>query len=80
VNDFTGEYTLDRFFPHEAYDPDDPDEKLQLKRWQKLKATLEANLTDIKVFRVGYVEVFCYIAGHDERGDIAGLVAVKIET
>jgi hypothetical protein len=34
----------------------------------------------VKVIRVGTVAVRCYVAGIDERGDIAGLVTTSIET
>jgi hypothetical protein len=47
---------------------------------QKLKTVLEHGLRGVKVLRVGTVDVRCYVAGIDERGDIAGLVTTAIET
>jgi hypothetical protein len=50
------------------------------RRWRDLQTALERNLRGVTVLRVGAVEVRCYIAGLDRRGDVTGLVTTSIET
>jgi hypothetical protein len=81
------EWTLDDFFPNQddlserhGTDADDPQVVSEWERIQRLKEVLERRLRGVKVFRVGQVEIRCYIAGLDEQGNIAGLVTTAIET
>jgi Nuclease A inhibitor-like protein len=66
------ERTLDGFLP--------TDDNEESTRFRKLEAVLRKRLRGVKVFRVGQVEIRCYIAGLDEHGYIAGLVTTSIET
>jgi len=59
---------------------DDPATVLESKRWRKLESVLHRRLHHVTVFRVGRVEIRCYIAGRDENGDLAGLVTTAVET
>jgi nuclease A inhibitor-like protein len=81
------ERTLDRFFPtldvlagHHGADRHDPQVVSEWKRFQNLKTVLRKQLRRVKVFRIGRVEVRCYIAGLAQDGNIAGLVTTAIET
>lgn len=58
----------------------DPKIVAESKRYRKLEAALKKRLRDLKVFRVGQVEIRCYLAGLDENGHIAGLVTTAVET
>ncbi len=46
----------------------------------QLIETLTANLTDILVYKVGQIEIECYIIGKTQTGDFAGLKTIAIET
>jgi hypothetical protein len=79
--------TFDNFFPSiediaEYYGTDTSDKKVisESKRYRRLEALLRKRLHDINVFRVGKIEVRCYIAGFAKHGNIAGLVTTSIET
>ena len=81
------EISLDDFLPdintlaeYNGSDISDPEVKAEAKKYKKLKTLLRKRLKDVKVFRVGKVEVRCYIAGVAEDGSIAGLVTTAIET
>jgi hypothetical protein len=41
---------------------------------------LSTRLRDARVYRLGKIEVRCYIAGLDGAGNIAGLKTVAVET
>jgi hypothetical protein len=41
---------------------------------------LSTRLRDLRVYRLGRIEVQCYIAGLDGEGNLAGLQTVAIET
>jgi len=81
------ERTFDDFFPTDedlaryyGTDVTAPEVVAESKRFRKLEAVLKKRLRGVKVFRVGQVEIRCYIAGLDEHGDIAGLVTTAVET
>ncbi|HXU32406.1 MAG TPA: nuclease A inhibitor family protein [Thermoanaerobaculia bacterium] len=84
--DWAEERPLDGFLPsieelaeHYGTSTSDPQVIKESKRLRKLEALLKRRLRDVKVFRVGQVEIRCYIAGL-VKGDIAGLVTTAIET
>jgi hypothetical protein len=57
------------------------DEELaQVDRYTALFSAIESNLVDIKVFRVGTVEIAIYIVGKTPTGDILGLKTLSVET
>jgi hypothetical protein len=52
----------------------------QSRRYRNLEKVILKRLRDVKVFRVGRVDIRCYIAGFTKQGNIAGLVTTSIET
>ena len=73
---------LDRFFKRVTEEKDwyEEEEMTECKRYQALVKLLQTHLTDIKVYRVGEIEVNCYILGKTESGSIAGLSTISVET
>ncbi len=73
---------LDSFFKRVTEEKDwyNDEEMAECKRYQALANLLKTHLTDIKVYRVGEVEVNCYILGKTESGSIAGLSTISVET
>jgi hypothetical protein len=87
VDQLIEERTLDGFFPSiddiagfYGTDTNDPKVIAESQRFRKLEALLRKRLHEVKVFRVGQVEIRCYIAGFAKHGNIAGLVTTSIET
>ena len=87
VDQLIEERPFDNFFPtiddlagYYGTDTGDPKVISESKRYRKLEALLKKRLHDVKVFRVGKVEIRCYIAGFAKHGNIAGLVTTAIET
>lgn len=76
------EITLDRFFQGhiENADPNDPAGQALVPRFQALKDALTDRLDDVRVFRIGQVEIDCYALGRTRSGEVAGLHTVAIET
>ena len=69
------------------YNPDEPDpdwygeeEKAQAVRFRYLMKLLADNLTQLKIYRLGKVEIDIYILGQADRGEIVGLKTKAIET
>ena len=73
---------LDKFFDRVTEEEDwyNDEEMAECKRYQELVKLLKTNLKDIKVYRVGEVEVNCYILGKTENNAIAGLSTISVET
>ena len=73
---------LDRFFDRVTEEKDwyEEEEMLICRRYQALVKLLKTHLTDIKVYRVGEVEVNCYILGKTESNAHAGLSTISVET
>ena len=89
---------LDSFFKRVTEEKDwyNDEEMAECKRYQELVHLLKTHLTDIKVYRVGEVEVNCYILGKTKSGAIseagtavgceadrcaiAGLSTISVET
>ena len=76
------ERTLDEFFSGhiERSDPNDPVAQSNRKRYRRLKRLLRDTLGDVRVLRVGRVELRCYIVGVEPCGTLAGLVTTVVET
>ena len=55
-------------------------ELAQVDRYTELLHTIESNLTEVKVFRVGEVEITVYIIGKTPDGDLVGLKTQVVET
>jgi hypothetical protein len=73
---------LDYFFEIATQEQNwhDSEEKETIKKYQNLVKTLKDNLTDIKVYRVGTVNIDVYIVGKTPSGGLAGLSTKLIET
>jgi hypothetical protein len=56
------------------------EEEETLKKYQALVETLKHNLSDIKVYRVGTIDIDVYIVGKTPSGDYAGLFTKVVET
>ena len=71
-----------QFFRAATSEPDwkGADELAVARRFQKLQRLLEANLSDLKVFRVGEVNLPVYIAGRSADGNWLGISPRVVET
>lgn len=49
-------------------------------RFGALKGLMEANLTDLKVFKVGKINVDIYMVGIDGEGNLSGVKTRAVET
>ncbi|PAX51346.1 nuclease A inhibitor family protein [Brunnivagina elsteri] len=56
------------------------EEKETVKKYQSLVKVIKENLTEIKVARIGKIEIDIYILGKTASNDIAGLSTKVIET
>jgi hypothetical protein len=76
------EWTIDRFFlPHiELVHPLDQAAWARVPRYDALKNLLRSRLRDVRVFRVGRVQVRCFVVGRDPEGKLVGLETVAVET
>lgn len=73
---------VDGFFSNAIAEHDwyDHEQKAEVKKCRHLLETLKTNLTDIKVYCVGEVEIDIYIIGTTPDGDLAGLSTMVVET
>ena len=76
------EQTLEKFFARHIERADTQDERLQAMRprFEALRELLRATLKEVRVFRVGSVEVRCYVVGADANGNLSGLVTTSLES
>jgi len=56
------------------------EEKATAGKFAALKSLLEKNLTDLKVFKVGRIELDIYFVGLDKEGNLAGIQTKAVET
>lgn len=56
------------------------EEKATAEKFAALKNVLERNLTDLKVFKVGRIELDIYFVGLDKEGNLAGFQTKAVET
>lgn len=61
-------------------DPNDPDDLAAGQEFARLKTAIEAQLTDVKVFRFGEVSISTFIVGRTKTGELAGLLTGQVET
>lgn len=57
-----------------------PRERQRAKRFQELKQLLDEELTDLKVFKIGKIQIDIYIVGSDKEGRLAGVRTKAVET
>jgi hypothetical protein len=74
--------TAAQFFRAATSEPDwkGAEELAVAKRFQALLRLLESNLSDLKVFRVGTVNVPVYVAGRSASGSWLGVSTRVVET
>jgi Nuclease A inhibitor-like protein len=56
------------------------EELATVDRYANLAQTIESNLTEVQVFRLGEIEISVYIIGKTPDGDLIGLKTQAIET
>lgn len=56
------------------------EEKQTAAKFSDLKKLLEENLKDLKVFKVGRIEIEIYAVGLDAQGKLAGIKTKAVET
>lgn len=56
------------------------EEKRAAEKFARLKETLERNLKDLKVFRIGRIEIDIYVVGLDSESRLAGIRTKAVET
>jgi hypothetical protein len=73
---------IDDFFDNPTSEKDwhDEAEKETVRKYRHLVEVLKRNLTDIKVYRVGEIEIDVYIVGKTQSGDLALMTTKVIET
>ena len=76
------ERDLDDFFARhaETSDPHDAETQRIRPRYEALRETLRTALRWTTVYRLGRIEVQCWIVGGDGRGNLVGLRTVAVET
>jgi hypothetical protein len=76
------EITLSHFFDGVTHEADwmAEDEIEEVRRFQDLKSAILDLLTDVRVFRVGAMDVDVYIVGKTASGECAGLSTQVVET
>lgn len=76
------EVDLDYLFRNCAYEKEwhDEQQKQNVKKFQNLVQTLKNNLNEIKVYRIGTINIDVYILGKTPSGDLAGLSTKVVET
>jgi hypothetical protein len=56
------------------------EEKESVRRYRELVAYLKENLSDLKVYKAGKVEMDVYVVGRTKEGDFAGVTTKVVET
>ena len=76
------ERDLDDFFMRhaETSDPYDAEAQRIRPRYEALRETLRHELRWTTVYRIGRIEVQCYVVGGDGHGNLAGVRTVAVET
>lgn len=76
------ELTFERFFQNVAQEQDwqSAETRAMAKQFQALRDFLTANLSDIKVYRVGGTEADVYVLGKTKGGNFAGVTTKVVET
>lgn len=74
--------SVDEFFARHTTtsDPYDGETQRIRPKYEALVRLLSRRLRDVKAYRIGTIEIACYVAGLDAEGNLAGLKTVAIET
>lgn len=73
LNDFFARHTA-------TSDPYDSESQKIRPRYEALMRLLSTRLREVKVYRLGTIQIDCYVAGLDGSGNLAGLKTVAVET
>ena len=73
---------FDAFFANAIADQDwhGPEDRETAARFRALVKLLKENLTNIKVYRAGEIEIDVFVVGRTAEGDFAGITTKVIET
>ncbi len=76
------ETTLDRFFEGVTREEEwmDDGEHEHVKRFQNLKIVIQDLLSEVKVFRLGAMDIDVYVVGKTLSGVCAGVATKVVET
>ncbi len=76
------EITFEDFFENLITIQDwfEAEEKETAEKFLKLKKLLEENLKDLKVFKIGKIEIEVYVVGLDEENNLLGIKTEAVET
>lgn len=82
ANAHVEEIAFDTFFQKLTVEKDwfGETEKASARRFSELRDVLAANLTELKVFRIGKVQIDIFVVGLDKRGNLTGIRAFAVET
>lgn len=74
--------SLERFFAPRvtAWSDGDATERATVARFQALQQLLSAQLTDIRIYRLGDIAIQVWIVGTTAEGRVAGLTTLVVET
>ncbi|MBK7863464.1 MAG: hypothetical protein IPJ65_33655 [Archangiaceae bacterium] len=61
-------------------DPNDPDSLARAEQFKKLRDALTSQLTELKVYRFGRINISTFILGRTSNGALAGLLSGQVET
>lgn len=56
------------------------EEKAMVQKFEALKSLLEENLKELKVFKIGEVQIDIYVVGLDRENNLAGIQTKAVET
>ncbi|MFT3713207.1 MAG: nuclease A inhibitor family protein [Archangium sp.] len=73
---------FEAFFDHlkNGVDPNDPDSIARGEKMEALRTALKGQLTDLKVYRFGDIDISTFIVGRTKTGELAGLLTGVVET
>ena len=67
-------------WPLSGGDPVDPSSGQTAASFGRLDSELRALLKNLRVIRIGEVQIYCFIVGDDGRGNLGGLMTMAVET
>lgn len=81
-NEPVEEVTLEHFFRNavKIYPDATPEQQQTAQRFIQLQTVLRQNLKDVKVYRIGSIQIKAYILGRLPDGTCAGLSTQLVET
>lgn len=56
------------------------DERERVRKYRRLRTMLECNLSDVRVFRVGRIQIDIYVVGLDREKNLVGIKTKAVET